>query len=140
MTLALVAFLTVFLLVASFGLLLFYREAMLQRLSAVLSPERASPRNKLLRFLEVSSKTSQSVIAPFQKVLPRSPEEVSVIQKRLIRAGYRKDSHVNVFYASKVLVPFSLSLLATVTGLYDYGPLFVYALALGLGFLAPDFW
>ena len=56
MTLALVAFLAVFLLIASFGLLLFYREAMLQRLSAVLSPDAGSPRNKFLRFLEVSSK------------------------------------------------------------------------------------
>ena len=140
MTLALVAFLAVFLLIASFGLLLFYREAMLQRLSAVLSPEAASPRNKFLRLLEVSSKTSQSVIIPFQKVLPRSTEEVSVIQKRLIRAGYRKDVHLNIFYACKVLVPIALAFLATVTGAYEYGPFFIYALALGLGFLVPDFW
>jgi tight adherence protein C len=140
MTLALLAFLAVFLLVASFGLLLFYREAMLQRLSAVLSPEAASPRNRFLRFLEVSSKTSQNVILPFQKVLPRSTEEVSVIQKRLIRAGYRKDVHLNIFYACKVLVPIMLAFLATVTGVYQYGPFFIYALALGLGFLVPDFW
>src|SRR6266446_6999821 len=136
MTLALVAFLAVFLLVASFGLLLFYREAMLQRLSAVLSPQVASPRNRFLRFLEVSTKTSQSVILPFQKVLPRSPEEVSVVQKRLIRAGYRKDAYVNIFYAAKVLVPILLAFLATVTGFYQHGPVFVYAIALGLGFLA----
>src|ERR1041385_5114765 len=133
MTLALVAFLAVFLLVTSFGLLLFYREAMLQRLSAVLAPASASPRNRFLRFLEVSSKTSQNVILPFQKVLPRSPEEVSVVQKRLIRAGYRKDVHVNIFYASKVLVPLTLAFLATATGFYEYGPFFVYALSLGLG-------
>lgn len=140
MTLALVAFLAVFLLVASFGLLLFYREAMLQRLSAVLAPPSAAPKNRFLRFLEVSSKTSQSVILPFQKVLPRSPEEVSVVQKRLIRAGYRKDAHLNVFYASKVLVPIALAFLATVTRTYEYGPFFVYAVALALGFLMPDFW
>src|SRR6266446_272963 len=140
MTLALVAFLAVFLLVASFGLLLFYREAMLQRLSAVLSPQVASPRNKFLRFLEASSKTSQSVIIPFQKVLPRSPEEVSVVQKRLIRAGYRKDAYVNYFYAAKVMVPITLAFLATATRAYEYGPFFIYAVALGLGFLAPDFW
>jgi tight adherence protein C len=140
MTLALVAFLAVFLLVASFGLLLFYREAMLQRLSAVLAPASASPGNRFLRFLEASSKTSQSVILPFQKVLPRSPEEVSVVQKRLIRAGYRKDVHLNIFYASKVLVPVTLAFLATATGFYQHSPFFVYAMALGLGFLAPDFW
>jgi len=140
MTLALVTFLAIFLLITSIGLLIFYRETMLQRLASAISPDAGSPKNKLTQWLEVYSKKSQSVIAPFQKVLPRSPEEVSVIQKRLIRAGYRKDSHVNLFYASKVLVPILLAFLVTVTGVYDYGPFFVYAVALALGFLAPDFW
>ena len=140
MTLALVTFLAIFLLITSIGLLIFYRETMLQRLASAISPDAGSPKNKLTQWLEVYSQKSQSVIAPFQKVLPRSPEEVSVIQKRLIRAGYRKDSHVNLFYASKVLVPILLAFLVTVTGVYDYGPFFVYAVALALGFLAPDFW
>jgi len=119
--------------------LLFYREAMLARLSTALSPD-IGRTSKLVRFIEVSSKTSQTVITPFEKVLPRSPGEVNVIQKRLIRAGYRKESHVNLFYAAKVLVPISLAVVATITGAYDYGPFFVYALAFGLGFLLPDFW
>lgn len=140
MTLALVTFLAIFLLITSIGLLIFYRETMLQRLASAISPDAGSPKNKLTQWLEVYSQKSQSVIAPFQKVLPRSPEEVSVVQKRLIRAGYRKDSHVNLFYASKVLVPILLAFLVTVTGVYDYGPFFVYAVALALGFLAPDFW
>jgi len=33
-----------------------------------------------------------------------------------------------------------LAFLVTVTGVYDYGPFFVYSVALALGFLAPDFW
>jgi tight adherence protein C len=139
MILALTAFLSIFLLVASFGLLLFYREAMLARLSTALSPDIAR-KTRLVRFIELSSKTSQTVITPFEKMLPRSPGEVNVVQKRLIRAGYRKESHVNLFYAAKVLVPISLAVLATITGAYDFGPFFVYALAFGLGFLLPDFW
>jgi tight adherence protein C len=141
MGLVLVAFLAVFLLIASVGLLLFYREAMMQRLSAVVAQDAGGPKNRVLRFLQASSFSSvQSVIVPFQKVLPRSPEEVSVVQKRLIRAGYRKDSDVNVFYASKVLVPLILAVVVTVTATYEYGPFFVYAVAFGLGFLLPDFW
>ena len=31
----------------------------------------------------------ENLVKPFQNVLPRSPLEVSVIQKRLTRAGYR---------------------------------------------------
>jgi tight adherence protein C len=73
-------------------------------------------------------------------MLPRSPEEVSTVRKRLARAGYRDASWVNVFYSARVLVPGLLSILATVTGVYEYAPFFVYALAAGLGFLAPDYW
>jgi tight adherence protein C len=79
-------------------------------------------------------------VEPFERVLPRSAEELSVIQIRLARAGYRKESHVRLFYASKVLVPVILAVLATVTGLYEQGAFLVYVLALGLGFLVPDFW
>jgi tight adherence protein C len=62
------------------------------------------------------------------------------VQKRLIRAGFRKDSAVNLFYGAKVLVPFSLCLLALATGLAQNNPFFAYVMALGLGFLIPDFW
>jgi tight adherence protein C len=62
------------------------------------------------------------------------------MQQRLIRAGYRNDSAVNIFYGAKVLVPLTLGVLVMVTGLSSYNPFFVYAMAFGLGFLVPDFW
>jgi tight adherence protein C len=73
-------------------------------------------------------------------VLPRSAQETSVTQTRLIRAGYRKDSHVNVFYGAKVVIPIGLTLIATGTQAYTIGPFFIYGLCVGLGFLLPDFW
>src|SRR5260370_6789366 len=79
-------------------------------------------------------------VDPFQKVLPRSTAEISVTQRRLLLAGYRKDMHVDIFYGAKVLTPLILIALVTVTGVYDYGAFFVYALAAGLGFLIPDYW
>ena len=82
----------------------------------------------------------EQITKPFQKVLPRSAQETSVVQKRLIRAGYRKDTHVNVFYGCKVLVPLALTVIVTITNIYTWGPFFIYALSLGLGFLLPDFW
>ncbi len=140
MTLALLTFIAIFMLITSGALLLAYREALLNRLSSVVSPA-SSPQNLLQRIFGVRAKTSiEEVIDPFQKILPRSPEEVGVIQKRLIWAGYRKDSYVNIFYGAKVAVPLLLCILATVTKAYHYGPFFVYALAGGLGFLLPDFW
>ncbi len=60
--------------------------------------------------------------------------------QRLTRAGYRNESAMKIFYGSKVVTPLVLAAIALVTGLANLGPFFVYLLALGGGFLAPDFW
>src|SRR5689334_7617658 len=120
MGIAVLTFIAVFVLIASAGVLLFYRAAMLKRLSTVVSGE--ANENVLARVAAAGTGASfGAIVEPFHKVLPRSTEEVSVVQKRLIRAGYRKDVHVNFFYAAKVLVPVIMSVLATATGLYEYG-------------------
>ncbi len=63
-----------------------------------------------------------------------------MVEKRMLRAGIRQDYAVNVFYGAKVLVPLVLSAAAFVTGIYRIGPLFVFAITGGLGFMVPDFW
>jgi tight adherence protein C len=139
MTLTILAFLVVFLLVGTGGLLLFYRDAALKRLASVISLS-TGRQGISRRWLHIGSGTSVSnFVRPFERVLPRSPEEVSVVQKRLIRAGYRKDSTVRVFYGWKVLAPLLLAGLATVTGVYTWGPFVVYTLSFAVGFLLPDF-
>lgn len=130
------SFLGIFGVVASTGFLLFYRDVVLERLSSVVA-QRTGRRFTLHRPTQTSL---EQIIKPFQNILPRSPQEVSVIQKRLIRAGYRQDSATNVFYASKVLVPLVLVIVATATGTYRTGPLFIYLTAAAVGFLLPDFW
>jgi tight adherence protein C len=130
-------FFVVFLLVASGGLLLFYRAAMLQRISTVVTPR---ARQGGL-FGRLATRVSVGgVVQRFESILPRSQAEVSVLQQRLIRAGYRNDSTVSVFYGAKVVVPLSLGLLVMLSGLASYSPFFIYAMALGMGFLLPDFW
>jgi tight adherence protein C len=76
----------------------------------------------------------------FEHLLPKSQAEISIVLQRLQRAGFRNESAVKIFYGSKVLVPLLLCFLAFVTTLSELSPFFVYASALGLGFLAPDFW
>jgi len=138
MGISIVAFLVIFLLIASGGLLLFYREAMLQRISEVINPN-AKPKTLLSSFQE-SGFSIGGVVTHFDSVLPKSQAEVSVVKQRLIRAGYRKESTVRIFNGSKVVVPLLLCIVALVTGLGDLSPFFVYAVCLGLGFLTPDFW
>ena len=139
MTLAIIAFLAIFILVGSAGFLLFFRAGMMARLAGAVSPE---SEDKISRWLRVkgAGQSLKAVVQPFEKVLPKSSKEVSVVEKRLISAGYRDEGAVRIFYGAKVLVPLMLCVVVAVTGLgYKFG-FFGYALALGLGFLGPDFW
>jgi len=138
MGLAVIAFIAAFLLLSSLGILIFYRQAALRRLSQVVS--RTSDASLLVAIAPTAGSRIEKLVKPFQKVVPRSPQDVSGIQKRLTRAGYREKSYVNIFYSAKVMVPGILCILVTVTNAYSYAPLFIYGLAGGLGFLAPDFW
>jgi tight adherence protein C len=138
MGIALISFGAVFLLVASAGLLLFYREAMIQRIGEVVNPR--AKKADLLSSIQQTGSSLGGFVEQLNRILPKSDAEVSIIQKRLIRAGFRKDSAVQIFYGAKVLVPLALCIVAVATGLASYSPFFAYAIALGLGFLLPDFW
>ena len=52
------------------------------------------------------------VVEQFENVLPKSQAEVSVVQQRLHRAGFRNESAVKIFYGCKVLVPLLLCAMA----------------------------
>lgn len=138
MGLSIFVFFVVFLLIGSSGLLLFYREIMLLRIFEVINP---SPKPKsVLGTIQRTGLSISGAVEQLENVVPKSQAEVSVVLQRLIRAGYRKESAVKVFYGSKALVPLLLCAAALATGLGDLSPLFVYAGALGIGFLVPDFW
>ncbi len=138
MLIAIFGFVVIFLLIGSGGLLLFYREAMLQRISDVINPQ-PTPKT-LLGTIQQAGLSVSVVVEHFERVLPKSQAEVSVIEQRLIRAGYRNETAIKFFYGTKVMLPLVLCVIAAVTGLADLQPFFVYGLALVLGFLGPDFW
>src|ERR1700678_4066499 len=138
MGIAFLAFCVTFLLIASGGLLLFYREAMLQRISEVINPN--SKPKTLLGTLQESGFSIGGVVSHFDSVLPKSQQEVSVVKQRLVRAGFRKEQTVKYFNGAKFLIPLLLCAVALVSGLGSLSPFFVYALCLGLGYLIPDFW
>jgi tight adherence protein C len=138
MGIAAISFFAVFLLIASGGLILFYREAMIQRISAVITPR--EKQGNLRETMEQAGATLGVMVQNLERVVPRSQAEISVVQQRLVRAGYRNDSAVHFFYGAKAVVPLLLCALAFTTGAGNYSPFFVYLTALGLGFLLPDFW
>ncbi len=138
MEFALFAFFAIFFLFVSGGLLLFYRQAMLQRIHAVVTPNQK--RGDLSSVVQSTGQALGGVVKQFERALPKSHAEVSVTQRRLISAGFRQESAIKTFYGTKFLLPVILCVLVTVTGLARSNFFIVYLLALGMGFLAPDFW
>jgi tight adherence protein C len=138
MEFAFFAFLAVFLLIASGGLLLFYREVMLQRISEVIHPR--AKEKSIGSAVQQAKSSIGNLMESVENLMPRSDKEVSIVVQRLARAGYRNESAVKVFYGYKLVVPLVLSAIALLTGLANLGPFFVYLMTLGGGFLAPDFW
>ena len=138
MAFAIVAFCCVFLLFASAGLLMFYRASAFKRITSVITKQ-GEPRS-LSRTLHKTTSSLGVAVEKLERVIPKTQAEVSVVQQRLIRAGYRKDSALKFFYGTKVLVPVALCAAAFATGFASESPFVIYAAALGLGYIGPDFW
>jgi tight adherence protein C len=138
MALVAISFVVAFLLIASGALLVFYRDALPQRIAEAINPR---PKKKnVVEAIRESGLSIGGMMEHFEHVLPKSQAEISVALQRLTRAGFRNESAVRAFYGYKVFVPLMLCAFAFATGVAKLSPFFVYASALGLGFLAPDFW
>lgn len=138
MFLVLISFCVVFLLIASGALLVFYRDALPQRIAEAINPR--PKKRKVVDAIKESGLSIGGVVEHFEHVLPKSQAEISVAMQRLTRAGYRNESAVRIFYGYKVFVPLALCAIALVSGAAKFSPFFIYASCLGLGFLGPDFW
>src|SRR5438046_8515794 len=100
---------------------------MIQRISAVITPR--EKQGNFRETMETASATLGVMVQQFERVLPKSQAEISVVQQRLVRAGYRSDSAVTLFRGAKVVVPLVLCMLAFTTGAGSYSPFFVYLIA-----------
>ncbi len=138
MAIVIFSFAVFFALIVSGGLLLFYRQAPVQRISSVVT--QPDGRNRLLSGIEQTRFSVGGALTYLGGAMPRSQAESSVVQQRLVRAGYRNSSAVKFFYGTKILVPLLLVVAALASGFVSYSPFFAYVAAIGLGFLIPDFW
>jgi tight adherence protein C len=138
MTFAILILVVIFVFVGSCGLLLFDRQTTTDQISsAIVSPvEDVSLQNRIRK----ATVSLGSVIGKFDFFAPKSKTDISLIQKRLIRAGFRKDSAIKIFYGAKVVAMTTLSAIALVSGLGRLNYLFVILVAFGMGFMAPDIW
>ena len=135
---AIFTFCCVFLLLVSGGLLLFYRGAMVKRIASIVTQRKQE--RSIVETLQQTGTSLGVVVEKFEKVIPKTQAEVGVVQQRLIRAGFRSDSAASLFYGTKVVVILSLCAVVFFSGLGGNSPIMLYVAALGIGYLAPDFW
>jgi tight adherence protein C len=83
--------------------------------------------------------TPDPILARLSRLLPKSPKEMSKLQRTLTRAGYPSGRAVAIYSAAEVILPLVL-FFATVT-ILGFSAGLVPALVLGvIGYLAPGFW
>ena len=130
-------FCSIFTVLCAGGLLLFNRERK-PRISSILM----SPLEPHLQIgpLQKAGDRLGSFVSRFDGVVPKSKNEVSILRRRLIRAGFRKESALQIFYGSKFLLMLAFLIVVLATGAARANYFVVILLALGAGFLAPDFW
>jgi len=138
MLLAILAFIGVFVLIAAGGLLLFYREAMMQRVTDVVlqSPKRGP----LMGTIQQTGISIGSMVGNLDRVVPKTGQEKSALSTRLARAGYRDESATRFLYGAKVAAPLLFLAICAASGLMQSAFIFAMASSLGLGYIVPDFW
>lgn len=137
MTIAVLAFLSIFTLVSTAGLLLFNREKRPSISGILANPDEPSG---LAGSLHYAGASLGNFVGRFASMVPKTKKEVSLLQKKLVRAGFREDSAQKIFYGSKFLVMIALVTLVLATKIASYNYFMIILVALGFGFLAPDFW
>jgi tight adherence protein C len=86
----------------------------------------------------------REVVEKLGNVLPRSPKDANVMQRKLIRAGYRNERAVTILYGSKLLLAALFPVLASFVVLpADSDPgnkLMVLMASASIGFFGPNEW
>ena len=133
MLLAIVLFLTVALVVFSFGAAAYAPSSMLGSRLRALGWQKAEPQEK-----PAFKERLEQALDPLGRALPLSPREVSRTRAWLIQAGYRDARHLTLYVGSRVLLAFiglmvviaatgfkSLILMVSITAFCFFLPRFV---------------
>jgi tight adherence protein C len=129
-----VVFFLAFLVIIGLGYALFGGPNILGRLRGAQSDNK--PRAGWREYLS----RSQSILKPLGEIVPRSPEEMSRQERRLVKAGIRRKDAPLLFNGVKLaLIIVALAIFIS-TRLMWTNPLLYSALALFLGAAIPDLW
>src|SRR6267143_6173016 len=102
LVLAIVLFLTIVLVVFSFGAAAYAPSSVLGSRLRALGWQRTEPKEK-----PAFKERLEQALDPLSKALPLSPSDVSRTRKWLIQAGYREPRHLTIYVGSRLLLAFA---------------------------------
>jgi tight adherence protein C len=134
MVLALVLFLTIVLVVFSFGAAAYAPSSVIgSRLRSLAGTQKTQAAER-----PAIKERIEQALDPLSKALPLSQDEVSRARAWLIKAGYREPRHVSMYVGSRVLLALvGIGIVAAISGFSS--PLLMVGVG-GLGFFVPRFW
>ncbi|MDX2149298.1 MAG: type II secretion system F family protein [Bryobacteraceae bacterium] len=120
---------------AALGLKMWVRpKEAIERVTGVAQQHQETPKHPSLVFHELVQKLGD--------ILPASPKDLSVQQRRLVKAGYRSQNALKMLYGSKVLFGVGLPVLASIavagTAAEPTNKMIGILAAAGLGFFGPN--
>jgi tight adherence protein C len=136
--LSVLVFVFLVLTIAALGMKFWVRpkEAMERVSGSVLTPSDNAPNHPSLALAELLKK--------WGTLLPANPKDVTTMQRRLIRAGYRNENALKILYGAKISLAVILPLLATLAvanSASDPANKFLFVLAaVAMGFFGPNEW
>jgi tight adherence protein C len=132
LVLTIILFLTIVLVVFSFGAAAYAPSSVLGSRLRALGWQRAKEPEK-----PAFKERLEQALDPFSKAIPLSPSEVSRTRRWLIQAGYREPRHLTVYVGSRLATAlFALVLVFAVSGVGS--PLLMIGVG-GFGFFLPRF-
>jgi len=85
-------------------------------------------------------KGSEQIFKPLGEMIPRSPEEMSRQERRLVTAGFRRKDAPVLFYGVKIALAIFLVIAFTAAGKLGNNPILWVLIAVLFGAMIPDFW
>ena len=85
-------------------------------------------------------KGSEHIIKPLGEMIPRSPEEMSRQERRLVTAGFRRKDAPVLFYGVKIALAIFLVIAFAALGKLGSNPILWVLIAILFGAMIPDFW
>jgi tight adherence protein C len=93
-----------------------------------------------ITFRQKQKDRAERVLQDVGKIVTPSKKIDSRTSFMMIRAGYRTPEAIHAFQGAKIVFPILLLSLVYFTGLYQYNPFLILAMAGIFGYFLPDFW